>query len=387
MILKLCKKTITFGVMKILFLGDASNMHNCLAQQLRAMGHEVMVASNGSTWMNTARDITLLRRPGIVGAFAYVFDVYKSLHKMQGFDIVEVNNPMFLMLKPWRHRPVIEYLKRHNRKLVLSALGTDYSYYMACHNGKTFRYSDFMIGSRPSPYVNSSEYIAQEQDNWKLPMMKDYNEFFLSKIDGAVSCLYEYHVVYKPILGDRLAYGGIPIDTTAIQPHFIESEPGKVRFFIGIQKDRNVLKGTDRLLAALKRLHDRFPDKCEMEVVTSVPYDEYVGRMKRSHVILDQLYSYTPATNALLAMAQGMVAVSGAEPEFYDFIGETDNHPIINVLPEPADDIDRRLEWIIDHKNQLPALSHASRAFVEKHNAAPVVAQRYLDFWEKILSR
>lgn len=372
--------------MKILFVGDASNLHNCLAQELCKMGHEATVASNGSTWMNTTRDINLLRRPGKLGAMGYVLNVYKSLRKMKGYDIVEVNNPIFLQLKPWRHRPIIDYLKKHNRKLVLSALGTDYNYYQACHDGKTFRYSDYLIGDKPSPYINSSEYIAQQQDNWKLPLMKDYNDYFLSQIDGAVSCLYEYHAVYRPILGDRIAYGGIPIDTTGIQPHFIENEPQKVRFFIGIQKDRNVIKGTDRLLAALKRVHERYPHKCEMEVVASVPYKEYVQRMNQSHVILDQLYSYTPATNALLAMAQGLVAVSGAEPEYYDFIGEKDNKPIINVLPEPEKDIDRQLEWIINNKGQLPMLSRASRAFVEKHNAAPVVAQRYLDFWTKILS-
>ena len=56
--------------------------------------------------------------------------------------------------------------------------------------------------------------------------------------------------------------------------------------------------------------------------------------MRSSHVILDQLYSYTPATNAMLAMAQGIVAVTGAEPEFYDFIDEHDNRPIINAVPD-----------------------------------------------------
>lgn len=122
-----------------------------------------------------------------------------------------------------------------------------------------------------------------------------------------------------------------------------------------------------------------------MEVVESLPYAEYVERMSRSHVILDQLYSYTPATNALLAMARGMVAVSGAEPEYYDLIGERDNHPIINVVPTREGDIDEKLEWIVTHRDRLPQLSRQSRAFVEKHNAAPVVAQRYLSFWNSLL--
>jgi hypothetical protein len=30
-------------------------------------------------------------------------------------------------------------------------------------------------------------------------------------------------------------------------------------------------------------------------------------------------------------------------------------------------------------------MARASRAFVEKHNAAAVVAQRYLDFWNGLM--
>ena len=33
----------------------------------------------------------------------------------------------------------------------------------------------------------------------------------------------------------------------------------------------------------------------------------------------------------------------------------------------------------------LPQLSRQSREFVLKHNAAAVVAQRYLDFWQRLL--
>ena len=47
--------------MKILLLGDASNYHYALAYGLKALGHDVTIASNGSRWMNTRRDIDLAR--------------------------------------------------------------------------------------------------------------------------------------------------------------------------------------------------------------------------------------------------------------------------------------------------------------------------------------
>jgi len=370
--------------MKILFAGDASNLHNCLAQELRRQGHEVVVASDGSRWMNTHRDINLVRRPGKLGTLRYLMDIHRALPLMQGFDIVEIASPIFLRLKPHRVARVFDYLKAHNRHVVLSALATDRVYYDACHDGHTYRYSDYMLGQEPSPYVGSGEYIAQHQENWGEPFMQEHSDHILAGIDGAVACLYEYYVAYKPLLGDRVAYGGIPIDTQALTFRPLEKAPDKVRLFIGIQRDRHVIKGTDRLLAAMKRVRERYPGIVELEVVENLPYDEYTRRMRDSHIILDQLYSYTPGTNALIAMAQGLVAVSGAEPEYYDLIGETANQPIVNVSPLVEGDIDHKLSWLVEHRDQLPQMARASRAFVEKHNAAPVVAQRYLDFWKGI---
>ena len=90
--------------MKILFVGDASNMHHCLAQQLRKMGHHAIVASNGSGWMNTSRDIDLRRNPGKIGAVQYVAKLLTNLHKMRGFDIVELSNPDFLATEAMAHQ-------------------------------------------------------------------------------------------------------------------------------------------------------------------------------------------------------------------------------------------------------------------------------------------
>ncbi len=372
--------------MKILFVGDASNMHNCLAQALRDLGHTAIVASNGSHWMNTHRDINLKRSPGKIGAMKYVLDVLRALPKMRGFDVVETCDDIFLDLKPAKVRRVFDWLKQHNRCMVMGAIGTDYVYYSACHDGKTYRYSDYMVGDKPSPYALSSEYQAKHEDNWKLPLMREHSNHILGNIDGAISCLWEYHECYKPLLGDKLTYGGIPIDTASVEPIILDREPEKVKFFIGIQHDRNILKGTDLLLEAARRTVDRYPTRCELTVVESVPYDEYIKMLCSSHVLLDQLYSYTPATNALLAMARGLVAVSGAEPEFYDLIDEHDNQPIINVSPLIEGDIDAKLEWLVQNKNEIPNLSRLSREFVVKHNDAHVVAQRHIDFYKKLLT-
>ncbi len=372
--------------LKILFVGDASNFHACLAQALRQMNHEVTVISNGSRWMDTDRNIDLSRRPGKMGAIRYVLDILKLLPRLKGFDIVHVINPIFMELRPEKMRHIFDYLKRNNSHLLLSAIGTDYHYFHTCHDGKTFRYSDYMVGDKPSPFMLSPE--SANQSNWNLPVMKWYSDYVTPQFDGVVTCLYEYHKVYESVVNaDKLVYGGIPIDTQSIKPRIITTPPGKVKFFLGRHRNRTVLKGTDLMLDALRRTCDRYPNLCEMQVVENRPYNEYLELLSSAHVNLDQLYSYTPATNALLGMAHGVVAVSGAEPEYYDFIGEHQCQPIINVSPLVEGDIDQKLAWIVEHRDQLPALSRMSREFVEKHNDSHIVAQRHIDFWQRIIGQ
>ena len=203
--------------MKILFVGDASNMHNCLARELREMGHEAIVASNGSRWMNTGRDINLLRGSGKLGAVRYVFDILKALPKMRGYDIVEIAGHIFLTLRPKKIRRVFDYLKKHNGKIVLSALNTDYFYYRACHDGHTFRYSDYMLGNEPSPYVNSAEYKAQRQENWAKDFMPGFADLLSRDRDYAESIFAIGRGGKKPrkdltVWGDVPAYAGFFYD-------------------------------------------------------------------------------------------------------------------------------------------------------------------------------
>lgn len=357
-------------------------MHNCLAVELRRLGHHCVVASNGSRWMDTARDVDLSRGRGFAGAVSYMARVsWQLLTSWRGFDAVVLCGHHFLELKPGKLRLIVDCLKRGNGRVVLSALGTDIVYWRACHDGRTFRYSDYRLGERPSPYVGSDEYRAQRQDNWRREDMAAYGDHVVAVIDAAVASLYEYYAAYRPVLGDRVTYGGIPIDTDALRP--VERDdvaPERLRLFIGLQRDRMVVKGTDRLLEAARRLRDRHPDRVELDVVENVPYAEYVERMRRSDVLLDQLYSYTPATNALLAMAQGLVTVSGGEPEYYNLIGECDLRPIINVDPTVEGDLDARLEWLVspDGRAALPRLRRDGRALVVKHNDVKVVARRWL---------
>ena len=218
---------------------------------------------------------------------------------------------------------------------------------------------------------------------WQTVEMMNHCSDIYGGVDGAISCLYEYHLAGEEYLGDKLAYTGIPIDVDNIT-HAPLPLRDKVNIFVGIKSEYKEFKGLERLLAAAQRVERELPDKCKVTVVESLPYAEYMQRLAEADILLDQLYSYTPATNALGAMAMGKVVVSGAEPEFYDFIGEHALRPVVNVTPDD-ESIYQTIKGLVLDRERLKMLSAQGREFVEKHNSSKVVVQRYLKHIEQTL--
>lgn len=372
--------------MKILFFGDASHYHRTLAGALGRLGHEVVVASDGGGWMQTGRDIDLTRRlPGKLGGLELWTRLNTVLRRrLSGFDVVQLSSSNIIRLRPDRAIKVFRMLRRLNRSINLTALGTDTPYIDFCLDPAGLRYNEWRIGTRPAPLAVSAPGLLEA---WRSPSLRANDTEVYRGVDSIATALYEYHAaVGHAGYGGKSGYCGIPIDTRALAPaHDGEGAPKVVEIFVGMHRTRKVEKGTDRLLAAARAVEARYPDRCRVTVVENIPYDEYVARQRRAHVILDQLYSYTPATNALLAMAQGIAAVSGGEPEYYDFIGEHDNRPIINALPDD-EALRAALADIVCHPGRLPDLWRRSREFVIKHNGSEVVARRFLELWNKNLT-
>lgn len=368
---------------RILLLGDYSNYHRTLATGLRHLGCEVVVASDGTRWMDTQRDVDITRSNGRLGGVRLWWRfMYGDLSPvMQGNDIVVINDMNFSSMRPILLKSIMQRLCRTNGSVFLSAMSTDTAYLdMLEAADSPLRYSEWFIDGKPSPYMLS------EQDQWRKwhsEHLVNYHNWVYNNIDGAVSALYEYHLGMVRALGqERVAYGGIPIDTTLYQPVELPDKIEKVRIFLGRDRNRMLMKGTDLLEYAAKNVVERYPDRAELVIVENRPYNEFCELLRSAHIVLDQIYSYTPATTALLAMSYGLNVVSGAEPEYYDFIGESANRPIINA-PIELEPLTAALEQLVLHPENIRSRGRASREFVVKHNDVDVVARRFLDFWNK----
>lgn len=372
--------------MKILLAGDASNYHAALASALRREGHEVTVASDGGRWMDTSRDIDISRRlPGPLGGLELWLKLrYGMEEKLSGHDVVSIATVGFVRLRPQRQARIFDRLKALNRGIFYTALGTDTFYVDEClRPDSLLPYNEWRINGRPSPLALQRPDAA---DQWRSDDLRRACRHIYDNIDGATSVLYEYDRVLSRYLdADKHAYAGIPIDTDSLRPVELPERPEKVRLFLGRHRDRMAEKGTDLLEEAARSVVSRYPDRAELVIVENKPYAEYIELMKSAHVVLDQVYSYTPATNALLAMAYGLNTISGGEEDFYRFIGESTLRPVINVKPD-YDHIRQTIEQTVLHPEQLRPRGLESREFVISHNSYSVVARRCIDFWTRRLN-
>lgn len=372
--------------MKILLMGDASNYHATLAIGLRNLGHDVTVASNGSYWMDTPRDISLSRLGSKLGGAILWTRLNTVLaSKLKGYDVVQLHSPVFVDLRPHRVARIFDKLRRGNGSVFLTALGTDSNYVDECLDPRSpIEYSEWSLWGTPAPYRLANPGLVNQ---WQAKPLSDLCRKIYDEVDGVVSALYEYDVACRRLVGsDRLCYGGLPINLDRSVPLDRPLGEGKIKLFLGRHRSRLLEKGTDLLERVGREVVSSDSANFTLEIVENLPYNEYIGRLRSADIVFDQLYSYTPATNALLAMAIGQVAVSGGEEAFYRFIGENELRPVINAVPGRERALVGRILSFASHRGDLNALGRQGREFVRKHHDVNIVAERFVRFWERRLS-
>lgn len=423
-------------LMRILLFGEYSNVHATLALGLRELGHEVIVVSDGDGWKDYPRDIDLSRNgTGFCATIKYLYRIAKVLRtlskkrplsgktssdagkscsdggkssldgekfssdggkskldggksKLDGqyaFDVIHFINPLFLELKPLRVLYIYRYLRRLGRVVTMGAYGMDYYWIKSCIPPTTFRYSDFYIGETPRQCKHNEQSIAEWYNGEKAVLTQEV----AADVDGIVSGLYEYDVAYRQVFGEKTRFIPFPIvvESYNCQPQAdrLKHQGGEIpRFFIGIQKLRSEYKGTDVMLRALERAKQKYPSRMAVLRAENVPFEQYKEMFNQADVLLDQLYSYTPAMGALQAMAQGVVVIGGGEPENYEILGETDLRPIINVLPD-EDDVFAKICYLVEHPEVLPELKSQGLEYIKRHHDHIAVAQKYLEFWQELM--
>lgn len=366
--------------MKILFLGDYSNLHACLAKELRGRGHEVMLISDRGSYMQTDADVELRRKPGMYGAISYLWEIMASLPAWKGYDVVQLINPGFLSLKPGKLRIIFDILKKNNRSVFLTLCGNDHYFVKDCVEGDIFRFSEFRIGKEKTDMVRNNPW---KEDGWLIPEQERYTKHVYDHIDGAMAVLPEYYMSACVHMDpEKVIFTNIPVELDSLPYSPLEiSKP--VRVLVGMKPEMTEQKGTQKLLETCRQIESEHEGKVTVDVASGLSLADYLNRLKESHVVIDQLYSYSPATNALQTMALGRVAATGWQPECAALVGR-DSAPVITLAPDM--DIKTQLESALLDSKRLLKLSCEGRSYVEKENDIRTIVGKFEKHWNNAVS-
>ena len=359
------------GKMRFLFIGDASNARYTLAKGLRELGHEALVIGTGGGWRQMHVDICLERGPGRLGAVRYLLRWLLLLPKLKGYDVVDFNGQFMMAFKPWLKRIFYNYIRKRNRYTVTTLLGMGHYYVKACIEAKLFRSSDFNIGDKP----RTNAFAIEMAEGWlRQPEVESFSRHMAETSHLLIGTGYEYWASLYHYFPEKTRFVPLPIDPPK-RPLDIQEAKWPVRFFIGIQKERNEEKGTDILWDVLQQLKEDYPEKVKINKAENVPYDEYCRLMEDSDILIDQLYTCY-AMNALKAMSLGIVVATVAIPEAYKLLGEKEMFPMID-LPCDREGIYRQLEQYVLCPEKLAEAKRQSVEFVNKHHHYIKVARQY----------
>lgn len=369
--------------MKILLLGEASFVHSTLRKGFAALGHDVVLMSDGNKLRNCPRDVDLKRdmRYGKLGGLMVLWRLLKNVRRLFGNDIVQIQNFQFVPLKVGWNRLLFILLKLGNKKVVKCCLTFDRIVYEG-QAGGLLEYSDTHVHGKA---INESlnEWRIREQ---MLPGYIRCCDYVNAHADALLPCLYEYYVCYdSPRYRDRLHYLPLPMEVPPVNPACRMKVDGCVRVLVGIQEKRDYVKGAGIIAALIEKVAEENPGKIEIRRVVDMPYDEYLKALDEADVLVDQLYSYTPSMNSLVAMAHGAVVVGGGEEDFYRFIGEDTLRPIVNVRPEDDAHNLKTLRKVLLDPLKIEELKRQGMEFVRKHHDYIKVSKMYIDVYKSLL--
>ncbi len=378
--------------MKILLLGEYSNLHNSLKQALLNMGHEVLLVGNGDGFKKYETDILIKSHLAdyslfnlIARLFMRIFkinifdiEIYirakKILSKLRGFDVVQLINENSFKTSPFLEIKLLKQIFKNNNNVFLLSCGVD-SVSVKHAMSKKLKYSiltplfeDASLKKKYKPILkyDKENYIA-------------LGKFVQKNINGIISSDLDYHI---PYLNKKKYLGMIPnpINTQKIKYYGINKSK-KISILHAINSSNKIKKGNRFFEEALKIIDEKFKDKISIITTYDLPYLEHLENLKKCDILLDMVYAYDQGYNALEAMAMGKIVFTGAEEEWLKLYNIKEDTVVINAVPNSMRIVEK-LVWLIENPSTLKSISINARKFIDKNHDFEKIATKYIKTWE-----
>lgn len=376
--------------MKILLVGEYSRLHNSLKEGLMHHNHEVTIIATKDGFKNYDVDIPihktyekgLLKKiKNLIYKFTKIdlesLQIKKQILKLRpqisGFDVVQFINEASFSCTPDVEKDIFDLISSWNKSVFLLSCGTDHISVKHAHDGN-YRYSIL------TPYLNGKDqFISSYGLKYLQPDYIDLHQHIYKSIAGVIASDLDYHL---PLLNHPKYLGLIPnpinTENLPFKPLKIED---KIVIFHGINSHNYYKKGNDIFEDALAIINKNHPEKIKIVTVRSLPYEDYIKTYNEAHIMLDQVYAYDQGFNALEGMAKGKVVFTGAEKEWLDYYNLEEDTIAINALPD-AENIAKKLEWLILNPHKIIEISYNARQFIETHHNYKACAEQYLKTWK-----
>lgn len=379
--------------MKILLLGEYSRLHNSLKEGLVALGHEVIIVGCGDKFKKFPVDYSIYAQ--ICNENKIANFLFRGFRKIIGLDFEKIEKAIrfYLILpdlKDIHHVQLINsdaletypfisrflykklFKKVKSRSLLICGDETPIVDYLF---KKEFKYSVL------TPYFENNSIDTEFQFSLKY-RKKSYRKTFdwLSiKCQNLITSDLDYEIPMQK-MGFQTTFIPNPINTVSIPFQNLEIKD-KIIIFLGINRLSYTKKGINYFEKALEIIQNKYVNKVEIITTENLPYDEYILKYNKAHILLDQVFAYDQGYNALTAMAKGKVVFTGAETEFLNHYQLQEDEVCINALPD-ENEITAKLSYLIERPEQLIKISKSAREFIEKEHNYKIIAQKYLACWK-----
>ena len=379
--------------MKILLLGEYSRLHNSLKEGLVALGHEVTIVGCGDKFKKLPVDYSIYAQicnENKIASFLFrgfrkvigldfekiekAIRFYLLLPDLKGFHHVQLINSDALETYPILSRFLYKkiFKKIKSRSLLICGDETPIVDYLF---KKEFKYSVL------TPYFENNSLEKEFQFSLKY-RKKSYRKTFdwlSKKCQNLITSDLDYEIPMQK-MGFQTTFIPNPINTTLIPFQNLKIKD-KIIIFLGINRLSYTKKGINYFEKALGIIQNKYVNKVEIITTENLPYDKYILKYNKAHILLDQVFAYDQGYNALTAMAKGKVVFTGAESEFLNHYQLQEDEVCINALPD-ENEITAKLSYLIERPEQLTKISKSAREFIEKEHNYKIIAQKYLACWK-----
>ena len=378
--------------MKILLIGEYSNLHNSLKQGLQKNGFEVTLLSTGDGFKNFDSDIpiksTLFENKflkliaklidRLIGVSLNEIEIFIKaifkINKLKGFDIVQLINERSFGTSPRLEKTILKYIFKNNKKVFLLACGVD-TVSIKYASEKKFRYSIL------SPYFKNKNLKGEFKHTVKY-LNSNYlmlGEYVRDNVKGIISSDLDYHIPYENF-NKYLGMIPNPVNIDKLKKSEINKK-NKIFILHAINSKNKIKKGNEFFEKSLILIEEKYKNKIKIVKTIDRPYSEHIINVNECDILLDQVYAYDQGYNALEAMALGKVVFTGAEKEWVEFYNIKEDSVAINALPDISKIVEK-LSWLIENPMQLKSISKNARKFIEEHHDYKNIANKYLKTWK-----